>query len=267
MADHNLSLVDFIKLLLGKDSESIQVRDWFQKDPNAVLQHYGLAELSSEDIRDAIVIAQDNDTVSFDRHYDTGFDWDGGKGGWGEGHKDGGHHAAATHEKVHVKDVWHTQNIDDRDVTVDNSVNQNIDTDGGDFRQDVDITSTTASGDGAVAVGGDNNAPVTTGNGNVVGDGNQVVAGNGNTTAFGEGSAYKTGDISADKGGAVSLGGDANGSHDATNSFNKTWNETNTSTEVHDSYNTDDSTHTVTDVDDHSHTDIGSHNDLDLNVG
>ena len=268
----NISLVEFIKLLLGSGSESIQVRDWFEKDPNAALHYYGLSELSPEDIRDAIVIAQDNDTVSFDRHYDTGFSWDSGKGGWGwnEGkgdHGDHGHKAAASQENVHVKDAWYTENIDDRDTIVDNSVNQNIDTGGGDFDQTIDIRSTSASGDGAVAVGGDNNAPVTTGNGNVVGEDNQVVAGNGNTTAFGEGSAYKTGDISASKGGAVSLGGDATGSHDADGSFNTTHNESHSSVDIDDSYNTDSSTETHTSVDDHSHTDIASHNDVDLSVG
>ena len=267
MAAHDISLIDFIKLLLGDGSESIQVRDWFNDNPNAVLQHYGLSELSPEDVRDALVIAQDNDTVSFDRNYDTGFNWGGDKGGWGEGKGDGGHKAAAAQENVHVKDVWTTENIDDRDTIVDNSVNQNVDTHGGNFDQDIDIRSTSASGDGAVAVGGDNNAPVTTGNGNVVGDSNQVVSGNGNTTAFGEGSAYKTGDISADKGGAVSLGGDANGSHDATDSFNKTWNESNQNTEIHDSFNTDNSTETHTTVDDNSHTDIASHNGVDLSIG
>ncbi|ALE79670.1 hypothetical protein WY02_15885 [Pseudonocardia sp. AL041005-10] len=274
MAQH-LSLVEFIKLLLGNSSESIKVQDWFQKDPNAVLHYYGLSELSPEDIRDAIVIAQDNDTVSFDRHYDTGFSWDSGKGGWGwnEGkgdHGDHGHKAAASHENVHVKDVWHTENIDDRDTVVDNSVNQNVDTHGGDFRQDIDIRSTSASGDGAVAAGGDiDGSTITTGNGNVVGDDNNVVKGDGNTTAFGEGSATKTGDISADKGGAVSIGGNANGSHDATNSFNDTHNESHSSVDIDDSYNTDDSTETHTSVDNnsHTHTDIGSHNDLDLHIG
>ncbi|KAA1010698.1 hypothetical protein Ae406Ps2_3922c [Pseudonocardia sp. Ae406_Ps2] len=268
MAAHDISLIDFIKLLLGSGSESIQVRDWFNDNPNAVLQHYGLADLSPEDVRDALVIAQDNDTVSFDRHYDTGFNWGGDKGGWSEGKGDHGHKAAASHENVHVKDVWHTENIDDRDTIVDNSVNQHINTHGGDFDQDIDIRSTTASGDGAVAAGGDiDGSTITTGNGNVVGDGNNVVKGDGNTSAFGSGSATKTGDISADKGGAVSIGGNATGSHDATDSFNKTWTETHENTEIHDSGNLDASTETHTSIDDHSHTDIASHNGIDLAVG
>ena len=267
----NISLVEFIKLLLGSGSESIQVRDWFEKDPNAALHYYGLSELSPEDIRDAIVIAQDNDTVSFDRHYDTGFGWDSGKGGWGwnEGkgdHGDHGHKAAASQENVHVKDAWYTENIDDRDTIVDNSVNQNIDTGGGDFDQTIDIRSTSASGDGAVAVGGDNNAPVTTGDHNVVGDDNQVVSGDDNTSAFGSGSAYDTGDISADKGGAVSLGDNATGSNDASGSFNDTRTETNTTVDIDDSYNTDDSQYTETNTDDHSHTDVLSHNDANADL-
>ena len=92
--------------------------------------------------------------------------------------------------------------IDDRDTTVDNSVNQQIDTHGGNFDQDIDVHSTVASGDGAVAAGGDiDHSTITTGdhnqvgdgnvagNGNVVGDHNQAVTGDRDTTSFGHGDA------------------------------------------------------------------------------
>ena len=257
------SLIQFILDLL-KDPKALAE---FKEDPHGMLAQCGLSEVSADDVRDALVLAQDNDDVSFDRDYNTG----GGHGGHG-------HHTPPPPPVHHGEDPvkyidkyvtnnHYTTNIDDRDTIIDNSVNQNIDTGGGDFDQTIDIRSTSASGDGAVAVGGDNNAPVTTGNGNVVGEGNQVVSGDGNTTAFGEGSAYNTGDISASKGGAVSLGGEANGSHDATDSFNKTWSESNDSVEIHDSGNVDSSVDTVTNTDDNSHTDIASHNDVDLSVG
>ena len=84
------TLIEFIKQLLGTGSESIQLRDYFREDPQGALNEYGLGHLSPEDVHDAMVLVQDNDTVSFDRNYDTGFDGDrtgGGSWGW-----DGGRH-------------------------------------------------------------------------------------------------------------------------------------------------------------------------------
>lgn len=268
---HDLSLIEFIKLLLGSGSESIEVRDWFEEDPQAALEHYGLGDLTAEDVRDAVLIAQDNDTVSFDRTYDTGFDWDGGSTGgrdW-DGGTEGGHHAPARHEEVHVEDNYYSYDVDDRDTIVDNSVNQNVDTDGGDFRQTIESNSVTASGDGAVAAGRDiEDSTVTTGDGNVVGDGNDVVSGDGNTIAFGDGDATSTGDVSADDGSAVSLGGNANGSHDATNSFNETTTTTTNESSIDDSFNVDRSQDNDTRLEDNSetHNDTGSHNSVDLGV-
>ncbi|ANY06831.1 hypothetical protein [Pseudonocardia sp. HH130630-07] len=269
MADNDVTLIEFVRMLLGlgpdKD-ENIQVRDWFEKDPQAALNHFGLGDLTAEDVQDAVLIAQDNDTVSFDRSYDTGFDW--GRGGGHEGGKEGGKESAV-HEKVHVTDHFHTSDVDDRDTIVDNSINQNVDTGGGDFDQDIETNSVTASGDGAVAAGGDiDDSTITTGNGNIVGDGNNVASGNGNTIAFGDGDATRTGDISADNGSAVSIGGDATGSHDAEDSFNETTEKTTVDTDIDGSYNQDSSQDNDSSFTDNSesHTDIGSHNSVDLGV-
>lgn len=286
MASENLTLMEFIKILLGSGSESIQMRDYFKEDPAAALEEHGLGHLTAEDVRDAIVIAQDNDTVSFDRSYDTGFDWqglrDGGsgsgkEGGWDggkEGGSDGGkHHEAATHEKVHVEDNYFSYDIDDRDTIVDNSVNQNVDTGGGNFRQEIETNSVTASGDGAVAAGRDiDGSTITTGNGNIVGNDNDVVNGDGNTTAFGSGDATSVGDISADDGSAVSIGGTATGSNDTRDSFNEDNDTTTTETTIDDSYNPDNSRDNSQDNDtyreDNSVTEnhLGSHNSLDVEV-
>ena len=69
--------------------------------------------------------------------------------------------------------------------SVDNSVNQQIDTGGGDFDQDIRHPAPTASGDGAVAAGGDiRNSTVTSGDGNQVGDDN--IRGDGNVQGDGQ---------------------------------------------------------------------------------
>ncbi|MEV1293970.1 hypothetical protein [Pseudonocardia sp. NPDC049635] len=269
MASEKLTLIEFIKILLGTGSESIQMRDYFNDDPVAALEEHGLGHLTVEDVRDAIVIAQDNDTVSFDRNYDTGVDWAGTtRGGWDGGGKEGGQ-AAAVHEKVHVKDNFYEYDIDDRDTIVDNSVNQNIDTGGGDFRQDIETNSVTASGDGAVAAGRDiEDSVITTGNGNIVGDDNDVVSGNGNTTAFGDGAATSVGDISADDGAAVSIGGNASGSRDIDGSFNETTTTNTVTTTFDDSFNVDASQDNDATFTDNSTTEnhIASHNGIDVNA-
>ena len=272
MASEKLTLIEFIKILLGTGSESIQMRDYFNDDPVAALEEHGLGHPNVDDVRDAIGIAQDNDPVSLDRHSATGVDWAGtGRGGWDGGGKEGGH-AAAVHEKVHVKDNFYEYNIDDRDTIVDNSINQNVDTGGGNFRQDIETNSVTASGDGAVAAGRDiEDSVITTGNGNIVGDDNNVVQGDGNTTAFGTGNATSVGDIKADNGSAVSIGGSASGSNDTTGSFNETTTTNTTTTEFTDSFNVDASQDNDTTITDDSTTEnhLLSHNDVsaDINVG
>lgn len=72
MPSAQLTLLEFVRILLGGDAGSLRVRDHFAQDPQAVLDEHGLGELTVEDVRDAMVLLQDSDTVAFDRGYGTG---------------------------------------------------------------------------------------------------------------------------------------------------------------------------------------------------
>ncbi|WP_344427687.1 IniB N-terminal domain-containing protein [Pseudonocardia ailaonensis] len=204
-----MTLLEFILKLVGNDADAADLQDAFKHNPEATLNQVGLGNLTAVDVHDAIALVQDNDTVSFDRNYDSGFK------GLASLHAPApeAHHEAAGHKgavEYINKYVTHTY-VDDRDTTVDNSVNQNIDTHGGDLRQHFDNHSVTASGDGAVAAGGNISAPVTTGDHNVVGNGNQI-SGEGSTTAFGSGDATSTNvghDLTIGQGAAFATGGTA----------------------------------------------------------
>ncbi|NMH98939.1 IniB N-terminal domain-containing protein [Pseudonocardia acidicola] len=239
------SLLEFILHLLNDEG----AREHFSADPYGELAEHGLEDLSAEDVHDALVLIQDSHTASFDRSYDTG------------------HNAIATGSfhlppvPVHAGPESHkaaveylntyiTNNyVDDRDTIVDNSINQNIDNRGGYFEQDIDVDSVVASGDGAVAAGGDiEDSTITTGNGNVVGDGNHVVNGHDNTTAFGRGDATSTevgGDVNLGDGAAFASGGGAvvhntdNSTNDSFNDFSD--NSTNDSFNDHSDYSVEDS--------------------------
>ena len=130
------------------------------------------------------------------------------------------HDAAVRYIKEYVTNNY----VDDRDTNIDNSVNQQIHTDGGDVDQIIRTTSSTASGDGAVSAAGNiDHAAVTTGDdnqigennirgdGNVQGDHDHVVSGDHNTTAFGSGAANSAtiDHASVDGGGALSVSGPA----------------------------------------------------------
>jgi hypothetical protein len=230
-------------------------------------------------VHDALVLIQDNDTASFDRNYDTGSNHlvaAAAAPHHGGGHHEGdhdGHRGAVEYINKYVTNNY----VDDNDTIVDNSVNQKIDTDGGDFDQDIDIDAVTASGEGAVAAGGDiEDSVVTTGDDNIVGDDNNVVNGDNNTTAFGSGNANSASfeDVSVSEGGALSVGGNATGDYDVSDSYNSVSNETNTSVEVEDSYNQDNDvsfsqesesySETNTTVD--SETNVLSGNEVDVEV-
>ncbi|WP_433504970.1 IniB N-terminal domain-containing protein [Pseudonocardia halophobica] len=239
-----MTLLEFLLKLIGNDEESLELQQDFRDNPYETLRDAGLEDLTAEDVHDALVLIQDNDTASFDRNYDTGSNHlvaAAAAPHHGGGHHEGdhdGHKGAVEYINKYVTN----NHVDDRDTIVDNSVNQKIDTDGGDFRQDIDIDAVTASGDGAVAAGGDiEDSVVTTGDDNIVGDNNNVVEGDGNTTAFGTGNANSASfeDVSVDEGGALSVGGSATGDYDVSDSYNSVSNETNTSVEVEDSYNQD----------------------------
>ncbi|MFR9803805.1 IniB N-terminal domain-containing protein [Pseudonocardia sp. RS010] len=270
-----MTLLEFLLKLIGNDEESLDLQEDFREDPYGTLRDAGLEDLTAEDVHDALVLIQDNDTASFDRNYDTGSNHlvaaaaaprhDGG-------HHDGGHHDGGHDEGDHdghkgaveYINKYVTNNyVDDRDTIVDNSVNQKIDTDGGDFRQDIDIDAVTASGEGAVAAGGDiEDSVVTTGDDNIVGDDNNVVEGDGNTTAFGSGNANSASfeDVSVDEGGALSVGGNATGDYDVSDSYNSVSNETNTDIDIEDSYNE------TTDVSFESHSDSYSETNTDIDT-
>ena len=237
-----LSLLEFIRELLFND----ETRAEFNEDPEGTLAEHGLTGLSPADVHDALLLVQDNQTADFSRDYNTGNNavatftpppppvhHNGGHDG---GHDD--HQAAVEYLNTYITNNF----IDDRDTITDNSINQQIDTGGGDFDQDIDIDSVVASGDGAVAAGGDiedsnivtgdgnqvgegnvqgdgnilgndNDGNLTgSGDGNVVGDDNQAVTGSGNTTGFGSGDVSSTtvgGDLTVGDGSAFASGGNA----------------------------------------------------------
>ena len=65
----SLSILEFLQKMI----DNVGLRDWFAKDPQAALAHYNLQDVSPEDVRDAIVLADDSQTADFSRSYDNGF--------------------------------------------------------------------------------------------------------------------------------------------------------------------------------------------------
>jgi hypothetical protein len=264
----SLSILEFLQKMI----DDVGLRDWFARDPQSALESHGLKDVSPEDVRDAIVLADDSQTADFSRNVDNGFH---GTVGAAAAHHSSSHHDSGGHSEGHHEAIEHlsryvTNNfIDDRDTTIDDSVNQQIHTDGGDVRQDIETHSTTASGDGAVAAGGDiRDSQVTTGDGNQVGTGNikgdnnvqghdnNVVHGDGNTTAFGQGAATSADlhDVHVSGGGALSVGGDARGDQHNTDSHEHTTTTTTHETHIEDSGNV------------HAELTENSHNDTDVRV-
>jgi hypothetical protein len=197
-----MTILELLVKLLGDEEALAEFKD----NPDEFLKSCGIEQVSTQDVEEAIVLLDDQDSDS-DRKYDTG-----------DNHIKATpppvkHSGESDHEHaVRYINTYVTENhIDDRDTITDNSINQLIDTAGGDFDQDIDIDSVVASGDGAVGVGGDiDGSTITTGSGNVVGEGNEVVNGNRNTTAFDEGQANSTdvgGDLRLGDGSAFATGG------------------------------------------------------------
>ena len=285
MAD-NLSILEFLQKMI----DDAGLRDWFADKPQEALTHYGLRDISPEDVRDAIVLADDSQTADFSRSVDNGFHGTVGAAAahHSGGHNDGGHSEGHREAVEHLSRYVTNNFVDDRDTDVNDSVNQQIRTHGGDVEQDIETHSTTASGDGAVAADGDiRDSTVTTGDDNQVGIGNirgdnnvqghdnKVVHGDGNTTAFGDGAATSTelDHVDVSGGGALSVAGNANGdqhnidSHDETSTDIR--NEThiedsgNTTTESTTDSNNDTDFRSETDSHDRTHTDFNSHNTFD----
>jgi hypothetical protein len=203
------SLLDWILNLL-RDPETRAV---FEADPNGYAADHGFPELAPRDVYDALCLIADNRSAGYDH-----------RGGGADGGGAGVHYPPPPHpdsgdDAPRYLRSYLTNNytsIDDRDTRIDNSVHQRIDTDGGDFHQSMDNDPVAASGDGAVAAGGEiRDSTLTTGDANVVGDGNQAVTGDDNTTAFGSGDAVDAsfGDARFGDGSAVSVGGDASGTN------------------------------------------------------
>jgi hypothetical protein len=155
------SLWEFLRELVTNGG----LRDWFAEDPQGALRANGLDHLSPDDVHDALVLAEDNQTADFSRDYDAGHStvgWSPPVAVAGESE----HEAAVRYLNSYIT----SYHVDDRDTVVDH---------GGDFDQDIDAHSAVASGDGAVAAGGDI-------------DGSTITTGDHDTIAFGSGGTGNT---------------------------------------------------------------------------
>lgn len=253
----------------------------FQDNPEGYFAACG--DFTADDVHDALTLIQDDDSSvravppPVRRSDDSDSDDDSDDSDDDDSDDDSG-----TEDAIRYLNTYITNNyIDDRDTIVDNSVNQDIDTDGGDFDQDIDIDSVVASGDGSVAAGGDiEDSTITSGDDNqvgddnvrgednVVGDDNQVVGGEDNTVAFGDGDADRAdfGDVTVDTGSALSVGSVAAGEVDVDDSFNHETTETTTTTDVEDSFTTDDDVSTSAGDDSSTDVTADSHDETDARV-
>jgi len=275
MTTMTAALLDFILGLLRND-DAVQE---FRADPDAALASAGLSEVRCEDVDAVLPVVIDHSPVGNDVSFDSSFDRDFSTGNRGDvevggvsvtaptpGRDDDDHSRAVQQIDNIVTNYSVTTTIDDRDTIVDQSVNQNIWA-GGDVTQLFDNDAVIASGDGAVAAGGDIDN-VVTGDHNVIGDGNVV----GDDNAVGN--TETNVDVSGD-GNAVSVGGDATTDNstntdidvDIDDSFNdsSTDNSTDIDVDIDDSFN-DNSTNTDVDIDDsfNDNSDNSTNTDVDI---
>jgi hypothetical protein len=268
MAAQASNLIDLILRLL-KDPAALAE---FQQNPDAVLAACGATTLDPQDVHDALVLADDK--------YDDGNDHNKNDSGGHHHHvppPPRPEHGESEHDAAvrYIKEYVTNNYVDDRDTNIDNSVNQQIHTDGGDVDQVIRTTSSTASGDGAVSAGGDiRDSTITSGDGNQVGDGNirgdgnvqgegnDVVSGDHNTTAFGTGAANSAdiGHASVSGGGALSVAGDALGDQHNIDSHNVQETTNTTDVGVDDSFNSEQHSETDSNNTSDSHTSTDSHN-------
>ena len=259
-----------IQLLLSLLSDP-EAADAFGQDPAAFVAQCGLTDLTPEQVHDAAVLVADQ-APEHSEHHDKPHH-----------HTpppdptphDPPHEAAIKYLTTYVTNNW----VDDRDTIVDNSVNQQIDTGGGEVDQTIDIDSAVASGDGAGAAGGDiSDSAVVTGDHSAVGDGNTT--GDGNTVAYGTGDATSTnvgGDVSVGDGAGLATGGGV--TVDNSDSSQHDVGNVSTDSSVHDSGNdsSDNSVHdsgnSAYDIDDSVHgsgnttTDASVHDSGNLGIG
>lgn len=201
------SLMDWIMSLLRDPNQQAA----FQADPQGYAADNGFQNLSATDVHDALCLAADNQSASYDY-----------RGGGGENsvhypppsHPGASGESGARYLNNYISNNYTT--VDERSTNIDNSVNERINTGGGDFSQNIHNDPVVASGDGSVAAGGDiHDSTLTTGDRNVVGQGNNAVTGNDNTTAFGSGAATNANLSNAGfgDGAAASIGGNAEGQY------------------------------------------------------
>ncbi|OLT02590.1 hypothetical protein BJF90_29040 [Pseudonocardia sp. CNS-004] len=267
-----MTIMEFLQQLFSSE----EAREAFQENPEQALDDAGLGHLSADDVSDALTMMHDDSqSADFSREYNGGDNEVNIAAPAPVEHHDGGSESAAEYITKYVTENYITN---EGDTITDNSVNQQIDTGGGDFDQNIDIDSTVASGDGAVAAGDDiEDSTIATGDGNtigdgntsvdvegggsaIVGDGNASVIGDGNTSGFGDGDVSSTeidGNVSVDDGSSFAIGGSSsvdssdhsdddvnidNSDNSTEDSFNETssW-EDNSNTESHSSQEDNDS--------------------------
>jgi hypothetical protein len=247
-----MSLLEFLRSLIFDD----EARQEFADDPEGALDDAGLGHLSAEDVRDALQIIQDDgQDADFSREYNSG----------------GNDIHIAAPSPVHDDDsaadyinkyIYNNYITNEGDTITDNSINQQIDTGGGDFDQDIDVDSVVASGDGAVAAGDDiEDSTITSGDDNTVGDGNidgddnteidgddnSVVDGDDNAASFGDGDVSSTdidGKVNVDDGSSFAIDG-------SSSVDNSTYEDNDTSIDASD-HSANDSGNTTTDITDNS---------------
>ena len=119
-----MTLLEFLRSLIYDD----EARQEFADNPDQALADAGLDHLSAADVHDALSLMQDDSQeADFSRDTDTG----GNEINIAppapvESH-DGGDESAVEYINKYITNNY----IDDRDTTIDNSVNQQIDTGGG----------------------------------------------------------------------------------------------------------------------------------------
>ena len=95
----SLSILEFLQKMI----DDVGLRDWFADEPQQALAHYGLRDISPEDVRDAIVLADDSQTADFSRSVDNSFH---GTVGAAAAHHSGGHYEGG-HSEGHREAVEH----------------------------------------------------------------------------------------------------------------------------------------------------------------
>jgi hypothetical protein len=257
-----MTLLDFLRSLIFDD----EAREAFQENPEQALDDAGLGHLSAEDVSDALTMMHDDSQdADFSREFNSGGnEINVAAPAPVEHHDDGDSESAVEYINKYITNNY----VDDRDTNIDNSTNIQADTDGGDFNADIDVDSTVASGDGAVAAGDDiEDSTITTGDDNTVGDnniegngntsisgdGNAAVIGDHNTTGFGDGDVSSTnvdGPISVDDGSSFAIGGDS--SVDSRDQSDDDVNVDNSDNSVEDSGNTETNWHDESDSSSHT---------------